>query len=123
MVFHKGEKKHACARCGARFVTAKLLRQHMIKHSEIREFVCPHCPHRFKTKAFLDSHVLTHLAREHRDQAPCPHCDATFLSSYGLRSHVAARHAAGEEPTRCDKCQKAFSNAMRLKYHQKRTRG
>ena len=53
--FSDAEKKHVCGVCGDRFAKIILLRNHVTKHSDLRQFACEVTPLKCWTKLVIEN--------------------------------------------------------------------
>ncbi|XP_069363053.1 uncharacterized protein [Maniola hyperantus] len=91
------EKTHVCETCGASFTSNASLQAHIRRHLGIKPFVC----------------------RLHMGLRPyqCALCGKSFTYSYVLANHMLTH--TGEKKYACTPCNKKFTKAHHLKYHNK----
>lgn len=137
-------RKHECKTCGRKFFKTDSLVRHERTHFE-PTFKCKHCDKRFRHNFQLRNHERTHMGyqppkRIHKpryktlnpkprhsvknieidntsDVAKCEICGSQ-MNSRSIRRHMLMQHAdveIGSHP--CDKCERKFSTASRLKTH------
>ena len=97
-----------CRRCNLRFTTAEELNNH-IKTSP-RHFCCQQCDGAVQ---FRDTYNLRLHYKKCHPLTYCQICDEHFAASYELHAHTEECH------TRCNSCQRRFSNPDQLNAHRK----
>ncbi|CAO1322693.1 unnamed protein product [Diamesa tonsa] len=83
--FHHSEKSHRCIRCGKRYQTIEILKNHMKNHEEkAQTFLCTQCPKKFVHNVDLKRHKMKHF-----DDRPfyCPECTKGFVRRDHLLQH------------------------------------
>ncbi|GAB0098900.1 hypothetical protein DMENIID0001_147070 [Sergentomyia squamirostris] len=123
--FHKVETQRkkksvvSCTICSKTFKQDNL-RQHMIRHSDIKDQICEVCG-----KAFKRKHTLTHHMKIHTGQKPykCdfPNCDRAFRDSNSYAIHK--RCHLDERPFPCNYCGKCFRDRGTLRIHYRQHTG
>ncbi|KAJ8705347.1 hypothetical protein PYW07_011174 [Mythimna separata] len=114
-------KQHVCPECGMAFKSPSQLRNHSIKHSDIRNYYCVECDKSFKTAATLKNHLKTTATHISYIQLPLPclHCDKRFAIRRDLERHTNRIHL-NIKPFSCDRCDKNYLDNWALKEHQRR---
>ncbi|XP_034488174.1 zinc finger protein 2 homolog [Drosophila innubila] len=108
------------------------------EHSSSGALICEHCPRIFKRQDTLRRHMLAfhpevlaasgYKEEESIATAPkraakrreCPHCGISFPVS-SLTIHI--RRHTGENPYKCDQCEKAFPRSQDLSLHKRQHTG
>ena len=132
---------HVCEKCDAKFLTSKLLQNHMYYHA--RPFECKECDKRFNSKARFDYHYRNAHNREkifeclvckkkfaqkkqldrhrsvHIGEKPfeCEVCFRTFAKKYNLKVHALTH--SDKRPHECDECPKRYKHLPNLRKHQR----
>ena len=85
------------------------IKQHMIRHSDVRSFECDHCDKKYKHKADLRRHMkLKHL--DHCPNDPILICDRNQYRTESLN----------DRPFQCDHCYKNYKYKRGLREHIKK---
>lgn len=110
-------KKHKCHLCDKKYRSSGALEVHLsATHEGIKPFECNECDKRCSSKALL----RVHLRRVHSGKKPfqCWHCGESFTDNCYLKYHIQVKHTVDKGKTlQCDKCEKTFVAAHRLKIH------
>lgn len=63
---HKGEvpREHKCEICYKEFITEKSLKNHMLRHSDVKPFECLLCNKKFRQSIVLKAHVKGHEKKQ-----------------------------------------------------------
>lgn len=72
-----------CYECGNGFKTTSSLRNHVLRHSQIKAFACTHCPKSFHDKGGLKKHMDVHSDIKYI----CNSCGAILSSRRSLDEH------------------------------------
>ena len=111
VIAQDAEPKYLCKKCNAKFLTSKLLQNHMYYHA--RPFGCKECDKRFNSKARLDYHYSNAHNREKSFE--CLVCKNKFAQKKQLDRHRAVH--IGEKPFECEVCFKTFAQKRNLNVH------
>lgn len=109
-------KKHKCHLCDKKYRSPGALATHLRTHEGIKPFECNECAKCCSSKALLQ----VHLRRKHSGKKPfqCWHCGEPFTDNCYLKYHIQVKHTVDKGKTlQCDKCEKTFVAAHRLKIH------
>lgn len=109
-------KKHRCHLCDKKYKSPGALVTHLRTHEGIKPFECNDCGMRCSSKAFL----RIHFRRAHSGKKPfqCWYCGESFSDNCYLKYHIQVKHTTDKGKTlQCDKCEKTFVAAHRLKIH------
>lgn len=109
-------KKHKCHICDKKYRAPGALEVHLRAHAGIKPFECNECDKRCSSKTLL----RIHLRRVHSGRKPfqCWHCGEPFTDNCYLKYHIQVKHTADRgKSLQCDKCEKTFVAAHRLKIH------
>ncbi|XP_072943136.1 uncharacterized protein [Epargyreus clarus] len=86
---HLMERKHACKECDMKFFCSSDLRDHMHKHTGIKNFECKICLKTYSRRSTLREHLRIHADdRKYK----CEMCGMTFIQRCSWRVHVRAKH-------------------------------
>ncbi|KAM3957657.1 uncharacterized protein ACR2FA_008366 [Aphomia sociella] len=86
---HLKEKKVICEVCGDKFFDRRLLKLHMVKHSDSKPFQCGTCQKKFPRKCGLVIHTRIHTNdRRYR----CKLCEKAFVQFASLKLHMKIHH-------------------------------
>ncbi|XP_028162892.1 gastrula zinc finger protein XlCGF26.1-like isoform X2 [Ostrinia furnacalis] len=90
---HLMERRHECEHCEKKFFTSKDLKNHMLKHTGIREFQCDVC-----LKCYGRKHTLREHMRIHADDRrfKCERCEQAFVQKCSWKSHMRSKHGEVE---------------------------
>ncbi|KAG7497647.1 PAP2 C domain containing [Solea senegalensis] len=100
----------SCSVCRVPRSSMSLLIKHCWNHVEDPARLCGVCGEHSETPEELRSHLQGHLKTHN-----CDICGKSFLSTTGLKGHIA-RHK-GERPYQCTVCHKAFAEPWVLNNH------
>ncbi|XP_039761241.1 zinc finger protein 431-like isoform X2 [Pararge aegeria] len=113
-------KQHICKECGAGYKNPSQLKNHMTKHSDIRDFYCVECDKGFKSSYALKQHLK--IASPHVNylelKLQCEHCDKRFGIKRDLERHLNRVHLK-RKPYQCDRCDKAYVSLWPLQEHKR----
>lgn len=118
---HSGQesrKRFECAICRKKFVQNKLLKKHMVSHTEeTRSHACPYCSANFKRKDHLNRHItdLHSLVTDKLFECSEPGCQARFQSAGRLKQHLKLHQDNGVYP--CHNCGKKIMRKKNLNIH------
>ena len=132
MYSHTGERPFACTYCPKRFTVKDKLKNHIMRHENVKKFECSHCGMRKVTMGELKIHMNSHTLDK---VYPCSLCPAVFtrdgkaefifmqhLTNKGFLSGNAKRHFRivhrGYKPYKCETCSQSFSKKETLKHHE-----
>jgi len=108
------------------------------EHSSSGALICEHCPRIFKRQDTLRRHMLAFhpevvaasgysqddanagAPKRTTKRRECPHCGISFPVS-SLTIHI--RRHTGENPYKCDQCEKAFPRSQDLSLHKRQHTG
>ncbi|TDG46867.1 hypothetical protein AWZ03_006751 [Drosophila navojoa] len=108
------------------------------EHSSSGELICEHCPRIFKRQDTLRRHmiafhpdvvaasggsedaIVSAPPKRTAKRRECPHCGVSFPVS-SLTIHI--RRHTGENPYKCDQCEKAFPRSQDLSLHKRQHTG
>ena len=110
-----------CERCGKKFKTPPLLRQHIRKTHEGRKKIhqCTICGMTFQTYGFMTSHRRRLHFREENERQ-CQKCGVKFASPNLLRSHLLSHEAP---QFKCSVCGKMLKRRYNLEAHERAHKG
>ncbi|XP_017873664.1 PREDICTED: zinc finger protein 420 [Drosophila arizonae] len=129
------ERHFATAHSQAADVAAQELAK---EHSSSGELICEHCPRIFKRQDTLRRHmiafhpdvvaasggsedaIVSATPKRTAKRRECPHCGVSFPVS-SLTIHI--RRHTGENPYKCDQCEKAFPRSQDLSLHKRQHTG
>ncbi|XP_023939842.2 zinc finger protein 1 homolog isoform X3 [Bicyclus anynana] len=86
---HLKERRFECKVCDYRFFGSQELREHMVKHTGIRDYKCDICLKSYGKKSTLREHIRIH-ADDRRFK--CGHCDLAFIQKCSLNNHLRSKH-------------------------------
>lgn len=136
---HTGDRPFKCPDCASTFRSHSVLVVHKRIHTNERPYLCKVCHNSFRTKTALQRHGVQHTKqtfdcefcakqfktrnnwvihrRRHTGERPysCSSCSATYVTSGGLRQHVASVHDGITHP--CTVCGKIFKEKTGLRSH------
>uniref|UniRef100_A0A1B0D5J8 C2H2-type domain-containing protein n=1 Tax=Phlebotomus papatasi TaxID=29031 RepID=A0A1B0D5J8_PHLPP len=101
-----------CTICPMRFTKNCHLREHLMRHQNIRPFQCAICGKTFATRTILEVH-----GRCHTGQKPfcCLMCDRMFTTASACRRHAEVHSV--EKKYECQKCRKRFKTQESFRKH------
>ncbi|XP_018518604.1 uncharacterized protein LOC108874563 isoform X4 [Lates calcarifer] len=100
----------SCKVCGAPRTSMNMLIKHSWSHVDDTEKLCGICGQNSDSADELRNHL-----QSHQKTRSCHICRKSFLTSQGLRGHIA-RHT-GDKPHVCNVCHKAFPEKSALSIH------
>uniref|UniRef100_A0A1B0DNH1 C2H2-type domain-containing protein n=1 Tax=Phlebotomus papatasi TaxID=29031 RepID=A0A1B0DNH1_PHLPP len=105
-------RPHQCTICPMRFTKNCHLREHLMRHQNIRPFQCAVCGKTFSTRTILEVH-----GRCHTGQKPycCLMCDRMFTTASACRRHAEVHSV--EKKYECQKCRKRFKTQESFRKH------
>ena len=146
---HNYNRKYTCKTCKKGFANARNLKQHMLRHLNIRPFRC-HCESTFKTKPDLQAHQrLVHSVEDRQrikerikrtsswrkasvknapgvgttppepDEFRCVDCGQVYTTPSALGDHRIKIHQT-QQVYKCHFCGENFGHARSLKVHMTR---
>ena len=77
------------------------------------DYHCTYCGKSFAHRFYLREHENRHRGQF---RLYCPLCQKGFMSSTGLKGHLANHHS-GTKDYQCQQCDKAYSYKHHLKEH------
>ncbi|XP_028162902.1 zinc finger protein 568-like isoform X3 [Ostrinia furnacalis] len=86
---HLMERRYACELCDMKFFISCDLKQHMLKHTGIKEFQCDVCLKSYGRKNTLKEHMRIH-ADDRRFK--CGICDRAFVQKCSWKNHMRSKH-------------------------------
>ncbi|KAK6173864.1 hypothetical protein SNE40_017246 [Patella caerulea] len=111
---HEHVKSHQCHFCGKQFSTGRVLRDHLLIHTQERPHICQFCNKAF-TQAFnLKRHMWTHTGVK---PYSCDICLKSFRGSTDLKRHRLIHNSL--KPHQCELCDLAFRQLSHLNTHRK----
>ncbi|KAM8827272.1 zinc finger protein 1035 [Synchiropus picturatus] len=128
-----------CLHCNQEFKFKSEFLRHSVKHSGLQPYPCSRCGQRFRSRSLAKQHMeICHKVepadddgtKESCDPSPsqvesakeadlrykCTFCNKCFLKARSLRNHILTHNEA--KPYRCKSCQSSFSRFDHLKVHQ-----
>jgi len=112
MIRHTGVKDFACTVCQKPFALQGDLTKHMLIHTGVKDFACPVCQKRCARKCNLKQHMLKHTGV--KDFA-CPVCEQRFAQNSQLKRHML-KHT-GVKDFACTECTQRFAHKQNLNTH------
>ena len=108
------DEPYRCDQCGKCFSRLALLKNHKVRHSDLRRYRCFACTKGFHTRSDLKTHQLTSA---HMNSKPhvCEICQKGFHRKPHLKFHMKSH--TGEKPYLCEHCGKGFLLQCYLKRH------
>uniref|UniRef100_A0A336KJL5 CSON011848 protein n=1 Tax=Culicoides sonorensis TaxID=179676 RepID=A0A336KJL5_CULSO len=114
--------KHACEKCGKRFLSLNSCKYHMTTHlskeerDKIKQFICNECGSAFIKKYFLERHMeQVHL---NMNSSVCYICAKVFKDPKYYKYHCETAHQTNPAPkVKCNICDKFLKNEESLKVH------
>ncbi|CAH2062239.1 unnamed protein product, partial [Iphiclides podalirius] len=86
---HLLERRHVCTECEMRFFSSTELKEHMVKHTGVRNYRCGVCSKSYGRKWTLKEHMRIH---EDDKRFGCEHCGQAFVQKCSWRGHMRAKH-------------------------------
>lgn len=108
--------KEQCQICGLWF---KMLKDHLFRHSGVKNFECETCGKKFGHKTHLKNHMMMHLDIR---TAKCEVCFKMFRNAYNLKNHMIVHDKLkkGFEPEfTCEICNSKFCHKESIRHHLK----
>ena len=102
-----------CKECNKYCATRARLRDHMKKHSDVKNFICIECGKRFKGEDGLKAHMKMHRGEY---DYPCDLCDAKYVTQSAMLNHKTAKHTGGLKFT-CEHCGQGYTNRPSYQVH------
>ncbi|GAB0089590.1 hypothetical protein DMENIID0001_041600 [Sergentomyia squamirostris] len=104
------------ASCAKLYTYAYQVRNHMMKHSDVKTEVCDICGKVLKNAITMRAHLKTH-SDERSYKCNYPSCERTYRTHGSLVMH--RRSHTGEKPFVCQSCGKRFCSKNSVKIHQR----
>ena len=117
-VVQDGKKFISCFKinCEALLKTSEKIKEHIEKDHNGKPYTCEKCLADFRLKDDLYKHAKSAHGVNLKKNQKCFICDHVTTGPKLLELHIAKAHE-GKKPFSCDKCDKGFSRAFRLKEH------
>ncbi|KAJ8961171.1 hypothetical protein NQ318_008852, partial [Aromia moschata] len=106
-------KTHPCPKCNKQFKRLANLKEHIMRHYNLRNFACNMCGKTFYKPFEVSLHMKTHTGER---PFMCEYCTKTFSRAIVLRNHIRKEHVHVKR-FMCEVCSKPFANSYRLKIH------
>ncbi|XP_046975274.1 PR domain zinc finger protein 5-like isoform X9 [Vanessa cardui] len=90
---HIKHKQFQCDFCPSKFVTAGQLKNHLVKHSGLREYQCSVCKKSYARARTLKEHMRIH---NNDRRFVCEYCNNAFIQKCSLKSHMRTHHPNAE---------------------------
>ncbi|XP_055382314.1 zinc finger protein 254-like [Condylostylus longicornis] len=84
------ETEYPCHLCGLKLNTKRILRRHMLVHSDENKYKCNFCSKEFKRQYEFKNHLLLHTGLK---LYQCSFCELTFSNGSNCRKHQRAIHS------------------------------
>ncbi|KAF2905165.1 hypothetical protein ILUMI_01011 [Ignelater luminosus] len=107
-------KKFLCSVCGLQ-KSRNSIRQHMLRHANLKNHTCPYCQKKFNDKGNLKVHVRIHTGVH---PYVCDICGKKFIQASGLKTHK--RMHDNVKPYKCHICTYSTRTSSHLQLHIKR---
>lgn len=121
MEMHKPDyemRNYGCDVCSKRFLSRKMLRQHLLKHSGLKKlYKCSFCGKELASNASLKAHTNIHTGLR---PYVCAVCNNAFARRNYLVVHM--RTHTQEKPYVCAGCGAAFTQKSSLTFHLRQLR-
>ncbi|XP_060517238.1 uncharacterized protein LOC132696441 [Cylas formicarius] len=82
---HNGDKPFKCTRCGKRFSSEEIYKEHASKHAGEKPHKCDVCPKQFNHKTDLRRHMCCHTGRK---PYVCETCGKGFIRKDHMMKHM-----------------------------------
>ncbi|XP_045781615.1 zinc finger protein 317-like isoform X7 [Maniola jurtina] len=86
---HLMERRFECGVCEHRFFAAQELKEHMVKHTGVRDYKCDICLKSYGKKSTLREHIRIHAGDR---RFKCQLCEQAFIQKCSLNSHLRSKH-------------------------------
>lgn len=107
--------KVPCPQCDKVLASSKILKSHLLVHSDARPFKCTQCDLSFRANSNLTRHLRCHTGLK---PFPCNNCGMSFTRLDILKRHQLS-HAPDRRPIfKCSFCEKTFFRELSLKSHE-----
>ncbi|XP_055382207.1 zinc finger protein 658B-like [Condylostylus longicornis] len=83
------DTEYICQVCGLKLNTRRILRRHMIVHSDLNKYRCNFCSKQFKRPDAFKNHLILHTGLKPYE---CSFCDLTFANGSNCRKHQRTTH-------------------------------
>lgn len=111
-------RNYVCDLCNRRFLSRKMLRQHLLKHSgSTKVYKCTYCNKELSSNASLKAHTNIHTGLK---PYVCEICGNGFARRNYLVVHM--RTHTREKPYVCQECGAAFAQKTSLTFHMRQLR-
>ena len=108
-------KTFMCHICNASFFESSVLKDHMLRHSDMMKHICNACGKQFRyTQSFRRHMKVVHPDGDNRIY--CELCEFSTANMRTMEGHMN-RHKA-HKPYQCDLCEKSYATKMQLRKHQ-----
>ena len=114
---HQDVKAYLCDKCGGSFVNNLALARHKTSHNSVKRFQCEHCPVAFNKNEHLKRHVVSRHSTETPFRCEHPNCSKSFKRKDKLNEHKKMH--SSEKPYVCHICGTRYRYREGLKYHEK----
>lgn len=86
---HLMERSHKCTECEMTFFSTTGLKNHMVKHTGLKEYQCSVCLKCYGRKKTLNAHMRLH---DEGKRFKCEHCGQDFVQKCSWRIHMKSKH-------------------------------
>lgn len=86
---HLQARPNQCQHCDMSFFTKTQLRQHVVKHSGVKNFECEVCSKTYGLKKTLVEHMRIHTNDR---RFKCNLCGMAFVQNCSLKGHIRSKH-------------------------------
>ena len=108
-----------CKECGKIFPRLQDLKKHVRTHQAIKTFKCRRCKKIFPSLSILVAHRKVHAAEKRvKRERKCDKCGKAFTNAIQLQSHTIREHWEDNQ-FKCNKCDKVFSQYSALIMHKR----